>query len=448
MKCRNCKAQLEPGVTVCPSCGETVSENEKTNKKKMKLWQIVLVSLASLVLLLSLTVVVYWSVIGVESFDEGVQSIVQLFKPRENNKFYKDSYSVSDKKAVDKRNEVVATVGSAQLTNGELQIYYWMNVLDFLNNYGYYAISAGLDYNKPLDEQQCPEEDGTWQQFFLEDALNSWHYYQSMALMAEQEGMKLDADMQKSLDELRETLSKTATTNGFASVDEMIQADMGPGCTFEDYHAYMEVYYTGYKYFGDKLDAVEITDQMIQEYFVKNEAELKENKITKESGNIYDVRHILIKVEGGTKGDDGKMTYSDAEWEACRVEAQALLDKWLAGEDTEETFAELANKHSEDTGSNTKGGLYTGLDKDTSFVEEFVDWYMDEERKVGDYGLIKTDYGYHIMYCSKIEAKWIDACRNGIMSDETAKLLNAATKQFPMEVSYKDIVLGVVDLGA
>ena len=79
-------------------------------------------------------------------------------------------------------------------------------------------------------------------------------------------------------------------------------------------------------------------------------------------------------------------------------------------------------------------------------MDEFVDWYLAEGRKPGDYGLIKTSYGYHIMYCSDIEAEWIAAAKDGIMSDETTKILNEATAEFPMEVTYKNIVLGVVDL--
>ena len=447
MKCKNCKAELKKGETVCPSCGEKVNkEPESTGKKKIKVWQLILVTVAALVLLLSLTVAVYWSVIGVESFDEGIQSIVNLFKPRENNVFYKDSYSVSDKKAMAQREKVIATAGGRELTNGEFQIYYWMNVYDFLNNYGYYAVYAGLDYTQPLDEQQCPDVEGTWQHFFVDDALSGWHNYQAMALMAEKEGMKLDEAMQEDLANLRETLATTAVKNGFSSIDAMLQSDMGPGCTYDDYYSYMTVYYTGYMYFSDRYEDVEITDEMLETYFTKNEATLKESGITKESGNLYDVRHILIEVEGGTKDENGKTTYTDDEWEACRAKAQKLLDQWLAGEHTEETFAELAQNHSADTGSSANGGLYTDLDKDTTFVDEFVDWYMDENRKVGDYGLIKTTYGYHIMYCSDIQAEWIAAARDGVMNEESARILSEATSQYPMEVTYKNIVLGVVDL--
>lgn len=453
MKCKYCNAGMKKGTEVCPFCGKTqidppveVVEEAPAPKKKIKAWQIVVVSVAALALLLSLTVVVYWSVIGVESFDEGVQSIVNLFKPRENDVYYKDSYSVSAEKAVAKQNEVVATIGDRTLTNGQLQVYYWMNVMDFISNYGYYVAYMGLDVNTPLDKQMHPDMDATWQQFFLGDALDRWHYYQAMALMAEKEGLKLDEETQKSLDELEENMTKVAMEQGFATAEEFLQVDMGPGCTFEDFKFYREVYFKGYLYFTKCYDKIEITDEMLEEYFTEYEAALKESGITKTSGNLYDVRHILIKLEGGKKDAEGEIIYSDADWEKCKTEAEKLLQQWLDGEHTEETFAELANKHSDDTGSNTSGGLYTDLNADTNFVEEFVDWYMDKDRKVGDYGLIKTEHGYHVMYCSEIEAEWIRTCRDGVLSTETAKFLKEATETYPMEVNYKDIVLGVVDL--
>lgn len=415
-------------------------------KKKVKVWQVILAALASLVLLLTLTVAVWWSVLGVTSFEKGWGHIVSIFSPRENDLYYKDSYTVDEKKAMKHRDQVVATMGDAKLTNGLLQVYYWNNVYKFLEEYGYYAAYMGLDYTQPLDEQQCKDVNGTWQHYFLKDALTDWHSYQAMALMSQREGLELDEGMQTFLDQLYDTLNKAAVQSGYSSVDALVQADMGPGCTFDDYYQQQVIYLTGNVYFSKMLDKVDVSDAAIEAYFAANEADLKKNGITKDSGNLFAVRHILIEIEGGVKGDDGKMVYSDSDWEACREKAQKLLDQWLAGEATEEAFAKLAQEHSADGGSKDNGGLYTGLDKNTNFVKEFVDWYMAEGRKVGEYGLIKTSYGYHIMYCSDVEAQWIAACRNGLQTDGTKKIILDAMEQFPLDVDYKKIVLGEANL--
>ena len=438
MKCTKCSAELEAGVTVCPECGEAVCAEKKEKKRGLRKWQLALLIVASVVLLLTLASVIWYSIAGEAGF--------RFLFPRDNDLYYKDSYSVSDKKAYSQRDTVVATVGDQELTNGVLQIYYWMNVYDFLENYGYYAAYVGLDYKQPLDEQNCQEINGTWQQYFLKDALATWYNYQAMSLMAEKTGMTLEKDMQDRLNNLRQTLATAAVNGGFSSIDAMLQSDMGPGCNYDDYYAYTKVYFTGYRYFSELYSKIDTSDAAINAYFQANEAKLKEQGVTKDSGNLFDVRHILVKVTGGTKGEDGKTTYSDAEWEACREKAQKLLDQWLAGEHTDESFAKLAKEKSEDTGSKENGGLYTDLDKSTSFVKEFVDWYMAEGRKVGDYGLIKTEHGYHVMYCSDIESKWEAACRDGLLSEGSAKILKEASDQYAMEVDYKKIVLGVVDM--
>ena len=414
---------------------------------KCKALKIVLASAAVLVLLTCLSVVVYWGVVGVTSFEEGIQKISVMLQPKENNVYRKVSYSVSDENALKKSDQVVAKIGDTELTNGLLQIFYWMDVYEYLEDYGYYAVYYGLDYTQPLDQQTCKDTEGTWQHFFLDKSILNWHSYQALAMMAEAEGVPLEEELQADLDGLRASLTEAVLESDYQSIDAMLQADMGPGCTFENYYRYMDAYYRAYSYLEHKLGKVEITDAMLQEYFDTHAEELAEDGISKESGDVKDVRHILIAVEGGTENEDEVMEYTDEEWEACRMEAQAVLDEWLAGEATEESFTELTYVYSEDTGSNTNGGLYENLDSESGFVQEFVDWYMDESRKPGDYGLIRTEYGYHVMYFVGSEAQWLRNCRRGVMADLTSDVLKEAREQYPIdEIEYKKIALGVVDL--
>ena len=86
-----------------------------------------------------------------------------------------------------------------------------------------------------------------------------------------------------------------------------------------------------------------------------------------------------------------------AKKDAAKQKAEDLLAQWKAGDATEDSFAQLANENSTDTGSNTNGGLYTEVYQD-QMVEAFNDWCFDAARKPGDTGIVETDYGYHIMY--------------------------------------------------
>ncbi len=108
-----------------------------------------------------------------------------------------------------------------------------------------------------------------------------------------------------------------------------------------------------------------------------------------------DVRHILVQVEA--TGDDGESTEDD--WTVCKEAIDEIEALWIDSEMSEDAFAQLANEYSEDTGSNTTGGLYEDIYKGT-MVAEFEDWCFDETRQIGDTGIVKTDYGYHLMYFS------------------------------------------------
>lgn len=118
------------------------------------------------------------------------------------------------------------------------------------------------------------------------------------------------------------------------------------------------------------------------------------------------VRHILIGLEytedvtdedGNTTSESKTRSLTDA-----KKIANDLLAEWKKGDTTEDTFATLASENSDDTGSIDNGGLYDDITADSSYVQEFKDWALSKDRKVGDVGIIETEYGVHVMYMSNI----------------------------------------------
>ena len=428
-----------------------MKEKKKNAPKKkihLKTWHWAAIITASVLVVLVSAIGIWWSCMDVESFSEGWTLICNLVNPPENDVRYKDSYSVSDKKAQKWSDKVVATVGGQELTNGELQVYYWTGVYTYLSIGSQHTNDGGLDYTLPLDEQICPETGDTWQQYFLDKALKSWHQEQALALMAQENGVTLGVDEQVDLKNLRQTLTETMVDEGYTSIDAMLQHDMGAGCDFDDYYSYRQTYYYANAWFtaGYEKRLGAITAQEMEDYYTANRETLAAAGITKKSGNVYDVRHILIAPEGGTLDAEGNVTYTEAAWSDCRNEAQKILDKWQETGRSEELFAAYANDYSMDTGTNTTGGLYEGLTKDAHIVKEFVAWYSEDGRQVGDYGLIQTELGYHIMYLSDMEPQWEAAARDGLMSNASEEMVSEAVGKYPMKVTYSDIVLSVVDL--
>ena len=111
--------------------------------------------------------------------------------------------------------------------------------------------------------------------------------------------------------------------------------------------------------------------------------------------STVDVRHILVQVDASA--EDG--TSTDADWTACEEAMDEIVAEWEASDMTEETFAAMADEKSEDGGSVGNGGLYEDVYKG-QMVSEFEDWCFSDLRMKGDYGVVKTSYGYHLMYFS------------------------------------------------
>jgi len=135
-------------------------------------------------------------------------------------------------------------------------------------------------------------------------------------------------------------------------------------------------------------------DAVVSGYYVVLYQGMDENKAP-----LANVQHILVKFEGGTKDKEtGETTYSDAEKKATKEKAEAILEEFKKGKKQDsEAFGKLAETKSEDTGSKSTGGLIENIYRDSNYVQSFKDWALDD-RKVGDTGVIESEYGYHVMF--------------------------------------------------
>ncbi len=113
---------------------------------------------------------------------------------------------------------------------------------------------------------------------------------------------------------------------------------------------------------------------------------------------MSNVRHLLVKFEGGTENEEtGETEYTDAEKAAAKEKADDYLKLWQEGEATEESFIALVKEHSDDT-SAEEGGLFEDIHQDSEYVKNFLSWSIDPAREPGNTAVIETEYGYHVMY--------------------------------------------------
>ncbi|MCI6297118.1 MAG: peptidylprolyl isomerase [Eubacteriales bacterium] len=357
----------------------------------------------------------------------------------------KGSYTVSDEEVKAANGEAVATAGDSTLTNGQLQILYWRSVQNFYAQYGTYAQYFGLDHTQSMDTQVCGVADGlTWEQYFLQDALNNWTIFEAVAQQAREAGFQMSDENREQMNTMEEGLLETATNNGFTDITAMIARNFGAGATLEDYKSFWEMYFLSSDYYNEITGSFAPTTEEIAEYFNTHEAEYADNGLDKTTSSV-DVRHILILPEGATIETVTTEEFSDEAWAAGEQKAQEILDQWLSGDKTEDSFATLANENSADTGSNTNGGLYSGV-TEGQMVEAFNDWCFDSSRQVGDYGIVKTQYGYHIMYFCGSQLLWESQAESDLLAQLSNDFINNAVEAADVKIDYSAIKLGFVDM--
>lgn len=443
MKCEFCGVELEKGATVCPACGEALNAPVKKKKVDSRVWKKVL----AIVGIVALGLVLTGAILNFMGLGKNVWHTMKFWRPNDIN--YKLSYTVKNTVAEKKKDIVVATLGNQKLTNGELQVRYWSEVFEFVAYYGSYLDYSGLDITKPLNEQYYEGTNVTYQQKFLEIALEKWRTDAIIAQLAEDANFKLSAEQQKLVDDVPGKLQKMAAEEKYTDLEKYIDEKIVPGSSLAYYLEDRNMNYRATCYYNSVYENMKPTQEQIDAYYAAHEAEFIENKIDKSAGDYHDVRHCLVGIEGGA---DPMGDYGTDQWAICLEAAQELLDSYLAGEQSEKAFADLAFNHSQDPGSKDNGGLYTELTKDTNFIDAFKEWYLDPERKVGDTGLVKNDkseiQGYHIMYYVGGTPIWQREAQNAIISEQTEKMLEDGRAKWELKVDYKKMVLSTVDIPA
>lgn len=149
--------------------------------------------------------------------------------------------------------------------------------------------------------------------------------------------------------------------------------------------------------------------------------------------NTVNVRHILIAPE--TDEEDADVTTAtDEQWTAAYDQARELLASW---DGTEDGFATLATENSTDTGSTENGGLYEDV-VTGQMVNSFSTWCFDDSRKAGDTGIVRSEYGYHIMYFvgENDQKIWQYNAEQALLSEDSASAAEALEDEYTIKENW------------
>ncbi len=343
-----------------------------------------------------------------------------------NDITYKGSYTAGN---VLLANDVVAVAGDAVLTNAQLQVYYLQEIYTYLSQNSEPAFS--LEHG--LDVQMCSisESSMTWQQYFLQRALTTWHMYQALALDCNANNLGLNDSYYNYLNGLPEALAQIAENLGYATADAMAADLMGSGTTAENLVEYVRLYETGHSYFDRVYQKSVPSNEEVKAYCLEN----SEN-YANITGDYVDFRHILLIPE-----DD-----SEKAWKDCLTQAQNLNFQ-LQKKNNETLFTHFVLAHSDDLASKNNGGLYTNV-PEGMFIDEINDWCFDAKRSTGNTGIVKSSIGYHVLYFSSRRSIRESEAAKDLIAENIVHLVPQAMQNYPLKVYYYMIQVDNVHLNA
>ena len=358
--------------------------------------------------------------------------------------------------------QIVASCSSRKLTQGVLQVLYDLEV----QKYQASASDEGPDFSLPLSQQQCIIDSSvnTWQQYFLRQALNTWHTAQSLVLTSQERGIPAEEAFQpdpKKYDDclvdipateylyryrqsytpnsmhqaflsgLEETLSDLASKYGYPSIDAL--ASDGLHTTKAALLDAANLYNTGYMYLTAMEDSLVPEEDEYQAFYQENKS-----AYSGQAGKYADIHQILLTPSPGA---------SEASWGKCMETAEKLLSQWAgkyrAGEGS---FSQLAYETSADKGSSLLGGLYWHVAQGT-LLPELDRWVFSPERAEGDTGIVRTGLGIHILYYAGGGTEGYQLSRDDMTRKRLNGFMESCRNKHPMTVSYPDIVLAEAPTG-
>lgn len=301
------------------------------------------------------------------------------------------------------RKTVAMTINDRSLSNADLSYFYMDAVNQFHSQYGSYSMMMGLDPSKPLDEQVLDEDTGkTWADDFVDSAKATAQLTYALYDAAMAEGFTLSQDQEQALTDSFSNMDAYAKLYGYPDAETYLKAIYGKGATMESFQEYSRVTTIANAYYAAHGESLSYT-----------EADYR--AVDKEKPETYSsfsfISYYLPTssfLTGGTKAEDGTMTYSEEEKAAAeKAVEEAAKALTAAGTTTAEQLkadvaALDANKVKEITPSENTDTLYT------SISTLYSGWLADSSRQEGDVACFassttdsegkETVNGYHVVY--------------------------------------------------
>lgn len=293
------------------------------------------------------------------------------------------------------RNTVAITLDGKEISSADLNYYYVDAINDFYNQQyesfqdstDDYLKAMGLDTTKPLSEQifdEEAEEPITWAQYFVDIAIEQAKSDYALYDMAKADSeFALPEEEQENLDNAVNNIETYAKLFGYSSGNQYVRAMYGYGSTVDNYSDYLEREAYATAYYNAHEDALIYEDAAIREYEADKKVEYNSYSYT---AAYLSYTYFL---QGGTKDEDGKITYSEEDNNAARAAMKAAAEDLAKATSVEELKTKVdALKLTEGSTvkvDEKKNTLYSSVD------HVIRDWLTSADRKAGDISAIANE---------------------------------------------------------
>lgn len=149
----------------------------------------------------------------------------------------------------------------------------------------------------------------------------------------------------------------------------------------------------------------------------------------RDDASTVSMRHILITPE---VSDITSYLPSDDDYKKA-LNKITEIEKEFEKDKTEDNFKKLAEKYSEDNGSSSNSGLITNI-SNGQMEDSINNWLFDSSRKTGDYEIIKSSYGYHLLYFVDTgEPDWKLNIRLDLLDEKMDSKISELTKGYEIK---------------
>lgn len=299
------------------------------------------------------------------------------------------------------------TVGDATYSAAEMNYFY---NFAYSNNYYYMSMMGGS-----LDSECGLMENGTWRDYFKQQAVNSATSVQAMYEQAIANGYTISEEGQATVDSNMESLATAASNYGYSSTKKYLRAAYGPGMTENLLREIITKSVMGSEYAQSVQDSYTYTDQELVNYFNEHKDEYE----------TYSYLYYTVAAETEETTDEAGETVStvvEGGLEAAKEAADAI-----AAEVTDaDSFAAAVAAASEDAQVKTGTKMVKG-----NIPELYRNWVTSGARQAGDVTVAGDENGYTVvMFQGKedqqynevsvrhILIKAVDENGDGTISDE------------------------------